>query len=129
MVKLKRIKVTISDELKDTARRWNDLLDELPGTDDALEITAENFEQFQTAFQRAGVTNDDIDRLQFLLIRFEQYPAERKVNLEHWGIAYRVSKLIKNKGRGVDAAYQDVADEVGLDKSSVGKIYRKFHSP
>ena len=74
------------------------------------------------------MTNDDIDRLQLLLIRFEKYPAERKVNLEHWGIAYRVSELIKNKGQNPDMAYENVADEVGLDKSSVGRIYRAFSS-
>ncbi len=127
MAKQKRIyrKVTVSDELRDTARRWNDLLDEIAG-DDVLEITAENLERFQAAFQRAGVTDDDVDRLQLLLIRFEKDSAEKEFNYEHWGIAYRVFELIKKMGQNPDAAYEDVADEVGMDKSSVGKIYRKF---
>ena len=125
MAKRKRIKVPFSDELKDTARRWNDLLDELPGTDDALEITAENLEHFQAAFQRAGVTNDDVDRLQLLLMRFEEDAFDMKL-FEHWCIASRVSKLINKEGANPDAAYQDAAYVFGLDKSSVGKIYRKF---
>ncbi len=125
MDKQKRIKVPVSDELRDTARRWNDLLDGIAG-DDVLEITAENLEQFQAAFQRAGVTDDDVDRLQLLLIRFEKDTAEREINFEHWCIASRVSELINKEGANPDAAYQDAAYVFGLDKSSVGKIYRKF---
>ena len=137
MADTKYKKVPISDELRETAACWIDLLEEIAGDFkfrmepfsarfDVLEITAENFERFQAAFQEADVTNDDVDRLQFLLMRFEKDTGERETNFEHWSIAYSVSKLIKNKGQNPDMAYENVADEVGLDKSSVGKIYRAF---
>ena len=130
-------KVPISEELRATAGRWNDLLDEIAGDSkirlepfsarfDVLEITAENLERFQAAFQEAGVTNDDVDWLQSLLIRLEEYPVTGEFNDKHWDIACSVSKQIDEWDMNVDAAYAIVANEVDLDKSTVGKIYRKF---
>ena len=129
-------KVPVSDELRDTAGRWIDLLDEVAGDStiglepfsarfDVLEITAENLERFQAALQEAGVTNDDVDRLRSLLIRLERYPGKEEFNRKHWDIADSVRRQIK-WGMNPDWAYESVANEVDLDKSTVGKIYRKL---
>ena len=93
---------------------------------DVLEITTENLERFQAAFQNAGVTDDDVNRLQLLLIRFEKDTAEKEFNFEHLHIAFRVRQSVNRWGMNPDAAYAKVADEVGLDKSTVGKICRNF---
>lgn len=120
----KRIKVPISDELRETVRRWNDFLDEVPFESGRLSISERNLPVFQAALQKAGLSSDDRDRLQCLLLRFEKSPGEKDLNIAHFGIAFRVSELLGTKKK--DGAYQAVADEVGLDKSTVGRIYRKF---
>lgn len=131
---INKITVDRTPTIKDTARRWNDLLDEFPAELGLLSVTAENLEQFQAALQRAAVSIENLFELQELLIRIENptghrnkwtnFARDTRIAIE----VERLDSIEKKKGKNRQsrtAIYKMVGDDFNLTISRIRDIFEK----
>ncbi len=129
MADQKKAHIELSLELAEAARKMLVLMQALPTGRQTPQgsYSKETINGILTALARVDLTADELDAIDDVLERLA-FPGANRRERESINAAWLVRTVLPNC-KGLDDAYDQIAGELDIGKSTVGKHYRKHFPP